>query len=125
MRALTSILLALLLTVTSVTFAAARVQAAGLTQMVICAQGAARVVTFDAAGNPVEPPHHCPDCLAALPPIPSPATLPSHRVPARPILLAPLAKVRHSSALSPKSGVTRPAMRTRAGTVPLSSARTR
>ena len=87
MRALTSILLALLLTVTSVTFAAARVQAAGLTQMVICAQGAARVVTFDAAGNPVEAPHHCPDCLAALPPIPSPATPPSYRVPARPILL--------------------------------------
>ncbi|OYU17513.1 MAG: hypothetical protein CFE34_15375 [Rhodobacteraceae bacterium PARR1] len=71
MRALTSIFLALLLAVTSVTFASARVQAVGITQMVICTQGAARLVTLDAAGNPVEMPHHCPDCLAAFPPLPS------------------------------------------------------
>lgn len=71
MRALTSILLALLLAVTSVTFASARVQEAGTTQMVICAQGAALLVTLDAAGNPIQMPHHCPDCLAALPPLPS------------------------------------------------------
>lgn len=75
MRLLTSLLLSLVLAVTSVTFAAARVQAAELTQIVICAQGAARLVTLDAAGNPVEAPHHCPDCLAALPPPPSAVVL--------------------------------------------------
>ena len=75
MRVLISIFLALLLAVTSVTFATARVQAVGTTQMVICAQGGARLVTLDAAGTPVETPHHCPDCLAAVPPLPSPVAV--------------------------------------------------
>lgn len=75
MRALISTFLALLLAVTSVTFASARVQEVGTTQMVICTQGAALLVTLDAAGNPVELPHHCPDCLAAFPPASSPVAL--------------------------------------------------
>lgn len=75
MRALSSLLLALMLAVTSVTFAAARVQEVGTTQMVICSQGAARLVTLDAAGNPVQMPHHCPDCLVAFPPLPLPAAV--------------------------------------------------
>lgn len=77
MRAITSLLLAFLLAVTSVTFAAARVQEVGTTQMVICTQGSARLVTLDAAGNPVELPHHCPDCLAAFPAPPSPVICPA------------------------------------------------
>lgn len=89
MRAVISLLFALLLAVTSVTFAAARVQEIGATQMVICAQGAARLVTLDAAGNPIEVPHHCPDCLAALPPVPSPVTLPGRPTSPRLVLLPP------------------------------------
>ena len=75
MRVLASIFLTLVLAVTSVTFASARVQEVGTTQMVICTQGAALLVTLDAAGNPLQVPHHCPDCLAALPPLPSPVAL--------------------------------------------------
>lgn len=71
MRVLISIFLSLLVAVTSVIFVTARVQAAGSTQMVICAQGGPRLVTLDAAGTPVETAHHCPDCLAAMPPLPS------------------------------------------------------
>ena len=89
MRALTSFLLALLLAVTSVTFASARVQEVGTTQMVICAQGAALLVTLDAAGNPVQMPHHCPDCLAALPPLPVPVSFDGHLKAPRLVTLLP------------------------------------
>lgn len=108
MRASLSLLLSLLLALTSVTFATARVQEAGLTRMVVCAQGAALVMTFDAAGNPVSAPHHCPDCLSALPP-PLAATRIAARVPLpRPLVLAfgravlpPLGPVRASLARGP------------------------
>lgn len=69
-RAILSIFLSLLLAVTSATFAVARGQSAavlaGVTEMVICSNGAAVSVLVDSAGNPVEPHHHCPDCLVAL-----------------------------------------------------------
>lgn len=89
MRVLTSLLLALLLAVTSVTFAAARVQEAGTTQMVICAQGAALLVTLDAAGNPVQMAHHCPDCLASLPPAPGPTAFAERLNAPRLVILSP------------------------------------
>lgn len=62
-RALSALFLSLVLAVASVTLAVSRGQAAGLSEMVICSGGAAVTVTVDAQGNPVERPHHCPDCL--------------------------------------------------------------
>lgn len=62
-RTFSALLLSLVLAVTSVTLAVSRGQAAGLSEMVICSDGAAVTVTVDAQGNPVERPHHCPDCL--------------------------------------------------------------
>jgi hypothetical protein len=70
------LLLSLVLAVTSVTYASARVQQAGLVDVVICAQGMERILTLDPQGHPVERGHHCPDCLAALPLPPLP-TLPT------------------------------------------------
>lgn len=66
LRALTSLLLALMLTVTSVGTAAAQARMIGAMQVELCADhGAGSVVTLDAAGNPIDAPRHCPDCLAA------------------------------------------------------------
>lgn len=92
-RVLSALVLSLVLAVTSVTLAVSRGQAAGLSEMVICSDGAAVTVTVDAQGNPVERPHHCPDCLvqaaadwSAPPVIAAPATLSRLRfaLPARP-----------------------------------------
>jgi len=82
MRGLVPLLLALVLSVTSVTSAVARAEQGALTQMVICSMGAERLVTVDARGQPVERAHHCPDCLAALSALPriAPAERPVTRV---------------------------------------------
>lgn len=80
-RMLSALFLTLALAVTSVSQAVARGQDAGLTEMVICANGLAVSVHVDAAGNIADPPHHCPDCLLALAPadpaprLPQPAVL--------------------------------------------------
>jgi hypothetical protein len=66
MRALSALVLMLLLAVTSVTQAVARSEHAGAVAMVICAGGQTETALIDAQGNPVEGPHHCPDCLQAL-----------------------------------------------------------
>lgn len=68
MRVILSLILSALLALTSVGFASARVQEIGMADMVICSNGAAMAITLDATGLPVDRPHHCPDCLSALPP---------------------------------------------------------
>ena len=65
-RALSARLLTRLLAVTSVTQAVARSEHAGAVTMVICAGGQTETALIDAQGNPVDLPHHCPDCLQAL-----------------------------------------------------------
>lgn len=82
LRALASLLLALMLSVTSVTSVAAQARMAGAMQVELCADhGAGVTVTLDAAGNPIDPPRHCPDCLAAtLAPDGAPAALPARPV---------------------------------------------
>ena len=67
MRVLTPLFLAIVLAVASVATAMARTQDAGLTDLVICGRGGVETVTLDADGTPVDRPHHCPDCLAAVP----------------------------------------------------------
>lgn len=81
-RALASLMLALILSVTSVTAAAAHARMVGAMQVELCADhGAGTVVTLDAAGNPVDVPQHCPDCLAATQaPGGAPADVPSRPV---------------------------------------------
>ncbi|MEY4696722.1 MAG: hypothetical protein RIT14_1150 [Pseudomonadota bacterium] len=77
-----SLVLAWLLALGFAGMAMARVQAAGVTEMVICAGGQMGTVTLDARGAPVERPHHCPDCapMAAALPLPSsPAERPQTR----------------------------------------------
>lgn len=56
--------LALSLALTSVTAAVAHLRAGGAEQIVICGTpGVEEVVTLDSFGDPMEPGHHCPDCL--------------------------------------------------------------
>ena len=82
LRVLASLLLALMLCVTSVTSAAAHARMAGAIEVELCADhGLGTTVTLDAAGNPVDPPRHCPDCLAAtLAPDGAPLALPARPV---------------------------------------------
>lgn len=63
--------LCLIVIATSVTSAVARGQMATGQMVQLCAGGQAVTVMMDAQGNPVDPAHPCPDCLAvaaALPP---------------------------------------------------------
>ena len=64
LRAVVSVCLALILSLTSVTAAVAHMRAAGAVQIVICGTpGVEEVVTLDAFGDPMPMVHHCPDCL--------------------------------------------------------------
>lgn len=86
-RAVAHLLLALCLSLTSVTAAVAHMQAAGAQTITLCGQpGVEQTVTLDAFGNPVVTDHHCPDCLAAtpgLPPLQAPLTRPLTRAEAQ------------------------------------------
>jgi hypothetical protein len=97
--------LVLVLALASVTLQVARGQAAGVSEVVICAGYGVATVTLDARGNPTGPVHPCPDCLAhavgvlpggaepaapaglarglACPPLPSPAAQAAPRPAAR------------------------------------------
>ena len=76
MRALTALLLSLVLAVASVSMAVARGQAPMGETVALCVDGNAVTVTLDANGNPVSaPPHLCPDCLGAVTAFDLPAAL--------------------------------------------------
>ena len=66
LRPLLSLLLALALTASSVTFAVARSQPGTGQWMEICAGTETLAVEIDAQGKPVTPRHPCPDCLTGL-----------------------------------------------------------
>ena len=67
LRLVTSVCLALILSLTSVTSAVAHMRAAGAVQIVICGTpGVEEVVTLDAFGDPLPMLHHCPDCLTLV-----------------------------------------------------------
>jgi hypothetical protein len=67
LRLITSVCLALILSLTSVTAAVAHMRAAGAVQIVICGTpGVEEVVTLDAFGDPMPMVHHCPDCLTLV-----------------------------------------------------------
>ncbi len=67
LRLLSSLCLALILSLTSVTAAVAHMLAAGAMQIVICGTpGVEEVVTLDAFGDPMPVMHHCPDCLTVV-----------------------------------------------------------
>ena len=71
MRVIIGLVLSVLLSLTSVTMAMARVQIAGSMQITICSgDGTHYEITLDANGNPIDVPHHCPDCAAATAPPP-------------------------------------------------------
>jgi hypothetical protein len=64
---LLGLVLALSLTLTSVTAAVAHLRAGGAEQIVICGTpGVEEVVILDSFGDPMEPGHHCPDCLSLV-----------------------------------------------------------
>lgn len=66
MTRILALVLALCLSLTSVTAAVAHVQEGGAQQVVLCGTpGVDQVITLDAFGNPVVTDHHCPDCLGA------------------------------------------------------------
>lgn len=83
-RPLASLLLALIVALTSVTSAVARVQPPG-NQIVICSGVGVITITVDDQGNPTGSPlgpvHPCPDCVAAF----GPALLMSPVLPVRPL----------------------------------------
>lgn len=62
MRSAVLFALALLLALTSQSLAAARGHVMVAGEMVICSGGQLVTVLVDATGQPVEPPHICPDC---------------------------------------------------------------
>jgi len=66
LRAMTTLGLCLFLAATSVTLAVARGAPGPAGVMVICTGDGLSRVTVDADGQPVAPPHVCPDCLLAL-----------------------------------------------------------
>lgn len=67
LRLISSVCLALILSLTSVTAAVAHMRAAGAVQIVICGTpGVEEVVTLDAFGDPMPMVHHCPDCLTLV-----------------------------------------------------------
>ncbi|MDZ7710789.1 MAG: hypothetical protein U5K36_12535 [Roseovarius sp.] len=112
LRGITTLGLCLFLTLTSVTLAVARGAPGPVGVMVICTgEGLSRLVV-DTDGQPVPPPHICPDCLLAFhatapnDPLPAPHTAP---VTAR----APFAHARHAAA------ATRPMMLARAPPPPV------
>lgn len=65
MRTASALLLSLLLAVTAAGFGMARGQARIAGEVVLCQNGVAVSVAVDAQGNPVAPPHLCPDCVVA------------------------------------------------------------
>jgi hypothetical protein len=71
LKPILALALCLIVLATSVTSAVARGQMATGQMMQLCANGATVTVMMDAQGNPVDPVHPCPDCLAvaaSLPP---------------------------------------------------------
>lgn len=74
LKPILTFVLCLTLLATSVTQALARVQMPTGQMVQLCAGGQAVTVMLDAQGNPVEPVHACPDCLAVAADLP-PASL--------------------------------------------------
>lgn len=66
LRLCSSLFLACVLALTSVTMALARQQTAGGETVVICTTDGLKAITLDDQGNPVAPVHLCPLCLAAV-----------------------------------------------------------
>lgn len=83
MRALTALLLSLVLAVASVSMAVARGAAPMGESVALCIDGQAVTVTLDATGEPVStPPYLCPDCVGAATAFDLPAAM---SLPAPPI----------------------------------------
>jgi hypothetical protein len=81
-RPLQALLLAFVLVLTAQTMAVARGQAVAAGEMVICSAAGLVTVQVDAEGNPVGPPHLCPDCVVSLSAwdVPAAVVVPGDRV---------------------------------------------
>lgn len=103
MQRLAALFLSLCLALTSVTAAVAHVQSAGAHQITLCGTpGVEEVITLNAMGDPVDLPHHCPDCLAVTGHAPPAApTLARPVTPARAVASAPVAWADLAQALTP------------------------
>lgn len=66
LRSLGAVLLAVMLSLTSVTLAVARGQAPAAGQIEVCSGLGLQTITVDADGKPVGPPHVCPDGVASF-----------------------------------------------------------
>jgi hypothetical protein len=66
MRALTALLLSLILTATSLTMAVARGRMAGSETVILCSGSGLVAVALDAEGQPIGRAHVCPDCTVVL-----------------------------------------------------------
>ena len=107
-RTYLALTLALILTVTSQGMAVARGAMVPAGQMVLCTGTGQATVFVDEDGQPVEPPHHCPDCVlhlaeALLPPDTVPADVPRalRPSPVRSLSLAAPKAVRRATARAP------------------------
>jgi hypothetical protein len=92
LRGLTILGICLFLALTSVTLAVARGAPQPVGVMVLCTGEGARQVPIDARGQPVAPPHVCPDCLLAFHGLASRDPLPTRHAELRP--------ARHGTALT-------------------------
>ncbi|MFB9148411.1 hypothetical protein [Roseovarius ramblicola] len=112
LRGITTIALCLFLALTSVTLAVARGAPGPAAVAVICTGEGVQRVAVDADGQPVSPPHVCPDCLLALHATAPRDPLPAPRA-ARAAARAPCTGSGHAAAPA------RPAMLARAPPLPV------
>ncbi|ROU01095.1 hypothetical protein [Histidinibacterium lentulum] len=102
MRSAVLFALALLLALTSQSLASARGHVMVAGEMVICSGGQLVTVLVDATGQPVEPPHICPDCaLHALAAVSAPDPVTGHAP--SPLRLSLPATARDASSTAPLS----------------------
>lgn len=94
-RRLLSAVLAVTLIVTAQALATARAQPAPVGTVVICAGQGLVTVAVDAEGQPIGPPHACPDGALALMDACGPATLPHRAAEVSPATLAAAASAPH------------------------------
>lgn len=90
MRAISALLLSLVLAIASVSMAVARGQVPMGSTIALCTEAGAVSVVLDAEGNPTKtPPHLCPECLSAATvfDLPYPASLAAPRLLAQVLVL--------------------------------------
>ncbi|MCG7573473.1 hypothetical protein MHM39_07825 [Phaeobacter sp. CNT1-3] len=78
-RTYLAVMLALVMVLTTQTMGNARHAAMPVGEMVLCIGSEAITVYYDEDGQPVDPPHYCPDCSASIVALAQPGFAPNLR----------------------------------------------